>query len=403
MLAVAGRVYPVTPQATYNSLNPSGGIGRYNVCLQIPSGVTLDMRGSSLRLHGTEEAVLVANANLSGMGPRDASIGLLDAVLDGGNVPSAATSLLHLAHADHMDVRGVKIVRGNYQGGWIYDCRASVFDQLEVDGFVGQPWLIGSASGLGNQVYDSMFGTLRARNVTQLGNDPYFVGNGFLFVLTRCHVRRIEAYQCGAGIKVQWPGQDITIGSVFTSDCGDPSGNSGLKLQGDAQGGPVSRVTVGKVVARKQTGPGLYMDRTVDCTVASYQGVANNATGASADVWIGGTSDHVKELRSDESGGAGVVVRPYATAYVLDNVWVRNPNRRRSATGSAGVAIYGGSGALGYVSCVDTQHPSTMARGVDVSSPTAVGQIAVLEVTGESEEAFKSVSTAFPAPPPVGS
>jgi hypothetical protein len=403
VVASPGRVYGLTPQATYESLNPSGGVARYNVCLQIPPEVTLDMHGSTLRLLGMTESVLVANANLSGTGPRDAHIGLVNAILDGGNIPSSVTSMLHLAYADHLVLRGVKIVRGNYVGGWIYNCRASVFDDLEVDGFRGEPWLIGSLSGPENQVYDSHFGTLCARNVNTIDNEYHFPGNSFVLVLTRCRVRSIEAYRCDAGIKVQWPSQDVTIGSVITSACGDVTGNSGLKLQGEP-GGPVTRISVGKVVAQGQTGPGLYMDGSLDCTVDSYRGLANDTIGLGSDVWIGGTNDHIEDLQSDKSGGPGVVIRPYAKGYRLGNVWIGNPNQSPYASGGrTGVAIYGGSGMLGHVRCIDTQHPPTMDRGVDVNSPDAVGQIAALEVSGEGEVPFKTVSKTFPAPPTVTS
>ncbi len=357
------------------------------------------MRGSTLRLLGTTEAVLVANANLLDTGVRDAHVGLVNAVLDGGDMPSSVTSLLHLAYVDHLVLRGVKIVKGNYVGGWIYNCRASVFDQLEVDGFRGEPWLIGSLSGPENQVYDSYFGTLRARNVIAIDSEYHFPGNSFVLVLTRCHVQSIEAYRCAAGIKVQWPGQDVTIGSVMTSSCGDITGNSGLKLQGET-GCPVTRIRVGKVVARGQTGPGLYMEGSLDCTVDSYRGLANDTLGLGSDVWIGGTNDHIKDLRSDESGGPGVMIRSYAKGYRLGNVFVGNPNQRlRTRGGSAGVAIDGGSGTFGRVRCLDTQYPATMDRGVDVNSPSAVGQIAALEVAGEGEVPFQSVSKMFPAPP----
>lgn len=398
MVAAAGQVYGVSPEGSYDSLNPSGGVGRYNVCVQIPPKVTLDMRGSTLRLTGTTEAALVANTNLSGTGPRDASVGLVNVVLDGGDVPSRATSLLHLAYIDHLVLRGVKIVRGNYVGGWIYNCRASMFDRLAVDGFRGQPWLIGSPSGTGNQVSDSDFGTMSARNVAMIDDDFHFEGNSFVLVLTRCHVAKVAAYRCDAGIKVQWPSEDVTIGSVKTVACGNPAGNSGLKLQGEPEG-PVSRISVGEVLAHAQTGTGLYMDGSVDCTVDSYSGVANNPTGARADVWLGGNNDKIKNLRSDGSGGPGVLVRPYAVGYRLAKVWVRNPNQSHGAAANgAAIAIYGGSGALGSVRCIDTKRPSTMARGVEVNSPNAVGHITSLAVSGAGEAPFASVSKAFPAP-----
>jgi len=397
VIASAGRVYRVSPSTTFVSLNPSGGTCRYNVCVQLPPRVTLDMQGSTLQLQGTAEATILSNTNGTGSGKRDSHIGLVNAVLDGRNVPFTYHSLLHLAYIDTLTLNSVKIVRGVLQGGWIYNCAASVFDNLDADGFVGQPWTIGSPLG-DNQVYDSQFGRLHARNVTALpGNTFYQPGNSFDLVLTRCSIDSIAATNCAAGIKLQWPGTDITLGSVTTDSCGDQNGNSGLKIQGDASGA-VSRVRVGHVVARNQTGPGLFMEMCVDCSVESYSGAGNNKNGNMGDVWVGGTNDHVGAISSDASGGTGVIVRPYARGYRLPEVLVTNPGRNPKSPNNAGVTVFGGVGIFGGVICIDNQPQGTMSRGVDITSPTAVGSIASLTVSGQRQAAFNSVSGSFRPP-----
>lgn len=398
VLASPGRVYRVSPQTTYDALNPSGDVARYRVCLQLPSNVTLDMRGSTLRLEGGVEAALIANDDLSGMGARNADVGLVDAVLDGGGIPSQATSLLHMAYVARLALRRVKIVRGTYQGGWIFNCHDSVFDGLDADGFQGSPWSLGSPIGNGNEIHDSRFGALRARNVTGLDGESH-VGNSFVLVLDRCSVRSIEAQRCAAGVKVQWPSRNVTIERVHVAECGDAAQNSGLKLQGDVQGGPVTRIAVGEVVAQRQTGTGLFMEHSVDCTVTTYRGLHNDAAGSRADVWIGGTNDRIESLHSDRSGGPGVMVRPYATGYELANVLVKDPGQSRQAPASAALTIYGGSGKLGDVRCKGTETPPTMGRGVDVNGPSAVGSVGTLKVTGQSDVPFVSASAAFHSPP----
>ena len=400
VMAAPGRVYRVSPHGTFDALNPSGGTARYPVCIQVPPGVTLDMRGSTLQLRGSAEATLVANTNLTGTGVRDMHVGLVNAVLDGRHIPFTGSSLLHLGHLDRLLLRRVKIIRGVYQGGWVYDCTRSVFDDLDANWFVGQPWTIGSPLGA-NQVYDSRFGRLRASNVARI-NDTFQPGNSFDLVLTRCRIHSIKATRCAAGIKVQWPGADIRIGHVETEWCGDRSGNSGLKLQGDEVSGPVSRVEVGRVVARNQAGIGLFLEYCRDCSVHSYSGFGNNRNGTAADVWIGGVNDYVGSLSSEGSGGIGVIVRPYATGYRVRNARIRNPGRVAAAVDKVGVAVFGGSGVFERVSCIDSRRVAAMSRGVDVNAPSAVGRIGRLTVSGQRKEAFASVAPTFPPPASSG-
>jgi hypothetical protein len=359
--------------------------------------VTLDMAGSTLQLRGSAQAAVVANSNLTGKGPRDHNLGLVNAVIDGRHVTFLGSSLLQFAYADRLTLRNVKLINGSFQGAWVFACRRGYFDGLDVDGFNGQPWTFGNplTGGTGhNQVYDSHFGHLRARNVTRQ-NDGSQPGNSFDLVLTRCVIDHIDARHCDAGVKVQWPGKDVTIHSVYTEHCGSAfDNNSGLKIQGDPIHGPVTRVHVGRVIARYQAGMGLYMEYSKDCSVRSYSGRRNNTNGTGSDVWIGGHNDRIGRLRSDLSGSFGVYVRPYAHGYRLPSVWVRNPGQVHRAN-AAGVAVSGGSGKFGHVTCIATGRNQAMTRGADVWSPAAVGSIARLNVSGQRNEQFMSRSARF--------
>lgn len=399
VIGTPGQIYGLTPRRKYLSLDPSGGVAQFAVCVQIPSHVTLDMQGSTLRLLGPEEGALIANHNLRGSGPRDTSLGLVNAVLDGGDLSNQGTAMLQMAYVDNLSLRGVRIIRGQYVGGWIYNARSSVFDDLEADGFVGEPWLLGAATGVDNHIYDSAFGRLAARGVRSHPNDYYFPGNSFVFVLSRCTIDSITAIDCAAGIKIQSPTEDVRIRAVSTVRCGDAGSNSGLKLQGDTQS-PVKRVTVDEVRATGQTGSGLYLEGSLDCTVGSFKGVGNSTNGAYPDVWVGGTRDRISTLISDQCGGTGVVIRPNAHGYALGEVRVTNPNVAPIPTATAAIAVFGGSGALGHVTCEETEDPADMLVGVDVNSPTAVGTIDSLSVRGAADTAFKSVSPRFVAPVP---
>lgn len=396
--ALPGRTYRVSPQTTFESLNPSGGTCGYPVCLQIASGVTLDMQGSTLQLQGSAEAAVVANTNVTGSGRADSDLGLENVVIDGRDVPFTQSSLLHFAYAERLALRNVKLVNGSYQGAWIYACHHCEFDGIEVDGFHGQPWTFGNPQTTGtgrNQVYDSKFGRLSARNVRRQ-NGQSQPGNSFNLILTRCEIDSIQARDCDAGIKVQWPSRDVTIHRVFTARCGSPiDENSGFKIQGDPVHGPVRRIHAGRVIAQDQAAMGLFMDYSENCSVRFYSGRRNNKNGTAGDVWIGGRNDRVGRIKSDLSGANGVLIRPYAHGYRLPAVWVRNPGQAPNAANRAAIAVSGGSGKFGHVTCVDTRAVKTMTRGADVWSSTAVGSIARLHVSGQRGQQFMSVSSRF--------
>lgn len=393
--AAAGSVYRVSPRGSLPSLNPSGATGSYATCIALPSSVTLDMQGSTLQLQGSVQATLVANAVRNGR-ERDHDVGLVNAVLDGRNVPFSDTSLLHVAYVDRLTLDNVKLINGSYQCAWVYAVANSSFDGLDADQIRGLAWTIGSPQGGGtgsNQVYDSVFGTLTASNVTTLGtfNQP---GNSFDLVLTRCSIARIEARRCDGGIKVQFPGRDITIGSVLTEDCGEASMNSGLKLQGDINGGPVRNVDVTDVVARGQAGPGLYLERSENCRIGSYLGEGNARTGRTSDVWLGGTGDAVGSLVSRSAGGAAVHVRSYASGFSVEKLHASNTGQAAGAPSRAGVSVAGGTGTFGQVSISDDQRPATMTDGVDIYAADARIAIASLDVTGGTGVGIHSMAPA---------
>jgi hypothetical protein len=312
--------------------------------------------------------------------------------------------MLHFAHVDRLRLDRVKVTRGHGNGGWLYDCRHSRFDDIEVDGFVGQPWLFGEPVGERNQIYDSRFGRLRARNVKNI-DYAYLEGNAFLFCATRCSIKKISSLRCEAAVKVQYPSKNVTIRAISVRHGGNRHGNSGLKLQGlepyrdlGVRGGPVRGVHVHELICIDQSGPGLYMENTVDCAIDSYFGSGNDRVATRADVWVGGTNDRIRRLRSVGSGAIGVLIRPYATGYRLGEVTVKNPGKRRPRALVAGVVVFGGSGTFGSVECVDTRRRPGMRYGVDVTSRSARGRIAHLAVRGAQDRGFKSVSRRFRQP-----
>lgn len=397
VLAAPSSLYQVSPYQSFSVLNPSGGSGYHKACIVIPAGVVLDMRGSTLQLQGNSEASLVTNSNLTGQGTRDADMGLRNAILDGRNVNFTSASLMQLAYVDRLSLLNIKIINGSYQGGWVYACTASTFDMLDADNFKGQPWTLGSplSTGYGqNQIYNSTFGKLGATNIRMINNASQ-PGNSYDMVLSDCSISSITATNCDAGIKLQWPGKNIQVGTVITNHCGTAYGNSGLKLQGDAIGGPLTGVTVDSITASNQTGPGLYMQDTVDCSVQNYVGSNNAINGNTSDVWIGGTRDHIGTISSTSSGGNGLYIRSNAVSYQVKKIVIVNPGGVVGSVNKAAVNISGGSGTIDSVAATDTRAAHLMTRGIDVNSTLAVGRIGAWTVSGQTQEQVKTVSAQF--------
>lgn len=411
--ARSGAIYQVGISGTQNGLGPSGGTSSRSVCVVIPSGVILDMNGSTLQLRGTSEAWVVANQHTDNS-VRDHDLGLVNAVIDGRNVTVTSHPAIQFCFLDRLTLSNVKVINGSYQAGWVFDCANSYFDRLAIDTVQGQGWTFGDprATGTGhNQVYDSTFGNLRGSNITLL-NTVSQPGNPFNFVLTRCTIDSIYAYNCSAGIKLQQPSTDVTINSVVMDTCGESTAlNSGFKIQGDATypagTDRPTRIKVGQVVAINQANIGLYLFHTRDCSIDSYAG-SNNVLlhTANSDVLLaGGINDYIGHIDSQLSNGGGIRLNNDNASlgpvgYRLPSVRVQNCGQNASGSIKSGIRADSpsSSGTFGHVVCIDDQGSHTMSRGIDVTDSTSVGSVGTFVCSGFTDVPFASTAAGFPNP-----
>lgn len=241
---VSGKTYRIAPVSTQQVQYPSGSaLAARSYCVQIPSGITLDMNGSTVKIMGSTQALAFSNQHLD-FTTRDTDIGLRNVIIDGNALARTTTGMLQFSYVDRLNLYNVRITNGNYVGGWVYDCTDSDFDLIKGDTFTGQPWSFGDpqVGGSGhNMVYQSRFGSVSGRDIVRLngGSQP---GNPFYCVLQDCVIESIEAFRCDGGVKVNNPSSDVTIGQAVLDTCGEAiSLNSGFKLQGnEAYGGLVS-------------------------------------------------------------------------------------------------------------------------------------------------------------------
>lgn len=369
--AAPGKTYLISSAGTLGVQVPSGGISGQAACLRVPSGIVLDMAGSTLKLRpGTVSAYMVINAHPSAAGG-DTECGLMNATLDGSHIAASGCSLLTLTGVIRPLLRNVTVENGTYQGIFCFHDSFGTFDHISAHDFQGQGLQFGTPSGKANGVYDSTFTTITAQNITSLGtfSQP---GNSFDAVLVRCTVGEIDADNCAAGVKIQGPGTDDTIGVVRVTGGGDASGNSGLKLQGDTKNGWYpQRVHIGSVYCTGQSGTGLYLEKSIGCTVDNYTGVGNGTLGTSPDLWVDGTSDTLGCVSSSHAGGDALLVRSGASGYRIKRFSAVDPGQVTAAKSKAGASVQGGSGTIGMLTATDDQAKPTMAHGFQNNEPTA--------------------------------
>lgn len=381
---IPGRTYLVGTPLTASTFKVPSGTTSMPYVLAIPSGVTLDLRGSTLKLKTGTDAVMVTNAGALTGTPADSDIGLVNAVLDGNNVTLTNKALLMWTGITRPKL-SCKVINGNHIGVNMYNVSHGDFPLLDADTVAGQPFGFGQNSPSGNDVRDCRFGTVRARNVTpdpaNAFNGP---GNSLAGVFQRCTIDLIEARNCTAGIKIEQPSSDVVIGRVLTDTCGDSGGNSGLKLQGTSTSTStmVYRVTIAELIATNQTAHGLWMEYSADCHVGAFVGRGNNTLGTGPDVWLGGTRDTLASINSVGAGGDGILVRTYAADLRIGTVTIRNPGQVVAATSKVGISIPGGTGSIRSLRAIDDQGSPTMASGLSISGTGAAFQCPEVYVKG---------------------
>lgn len=406
--AQAGQVYKVASSLTRTVQFPSGSTGSRNVCIPIPSNCMLDMNGSTLQLQGASEAAIVCVDKLDNSA-RNADLGLKNAILDGRSISMSLTSLASFFYTDRLTLTNVKIINCTFSGGWVVDVTDSRFDEIRSDNCQGQPWTFGDPQPTGsghNGVYRSMFGKLYGQNTTRLnsGSQP---GNPFDLVLYSCTIESILAYNCSAGIKLQQPSSDVTVGEVVIDTCGEANAlNSGFKIQGDptyaAGTDRPTRITVGQVTAKNCLNMGLYVHHSQDCEVQTYRGfnnVTHDASSGHTDIFLGGNNNfRLLDAASINSNAAGLRVNQDSGAGTelgsrVDYLKVTNPGQNAAALIRDGVRVDTASNInFGTVELVDNQGSPTMQIGFNVTSAGAIGRVDNFTSTGNVSDEFVGVA-----------
>lgn len=319
----AGYTWDVGPAASNITVTTAGGTTSLPYCIKVPSGVTFDLNGSTLRRNaGSGDNILLVNAHPT-TGGGDVNIKIINGILDGNSIDNVTAATAWLFGITGGGLDRIHITNARRLGMFIAGCTDMVMGILTADTNQAAPFTFGlNASGQG--LTRCHLGTVRVRNTAvYAGNPTNFPGNPIVCVATDCTFDTWDVYSATAGIKV-YVTDGLRGSVVVTNTQTGTDTNSGLKLQGDVSN-PVKNVQIAEVRSSNQNGEGLYMERTENCQIGLYDGFQNALLSAAQDVWLGGTRDTLGSVQSRSSSGKGVLFRNYADAERIERVAVKNP------------------------------------------------------------------------------
>lgn len=330
-----------------------------NYGLALPSNVTLDGRGATLKAKGgLTNFNLIVNDHPTLGADIDTDLGLVNWTLD-GNQASTDCSLYKFVGVTILKLLNLFLTNQDGDNcSYLIKCFDVNGDDLRADNVHGCGFLVGFAL-TGEGVYRANFGRFIVNNVADVGAVP---GNPVLFAGADIVCSSILCKSC-AGVKISGNTTRVNIGEVKASTSVDQ--NSGLKIQGGI-GALVDHVTVGTVIVDNAVGSGMLFDYCSDVSIGNFIGQSNGTLGADPDININSTCTRIQfgSIESDNAGHVGVSL-PSSGMFSFGNILIRNCGKGGAA--QTGVIVSNGDGtsgsvAIGSLIAIDDQGVHTMGR-----------------------------------------
>lgn len=368
---IGGQTYLVSQRGTKTF---SGSVERY--CLLLPPGVTLDLKGATIKLANGQNAAILMNKNAGTT--QDADVVVRRVTLDGNEANQTTPGTggmpcIFLYDCLRARVENLKVQNARQYFGRFLKCDQSYFNDLNGKRSDGDGWSFG-VSGVSN-LTNSFIDNVYAEDCTSLTYGTQ-QGNPALFTMDKCVVGKCEGVNCGGGFKIQGPASDNLFQTLIYRGGANVTANSGVKLQGQTGLRDLVRVHVGQILAEGCHSEGLYIFETKDCSVGQYSGYGNaaNAAGTLRDVYTDESERlHIRAIIVDtpsaSATGIGVIIGPETEDYQIGSISIYNPRGR-------GVQI----GALHYGTIestvvVDDQGSPTLTQGFVITTSAAKGKL----------------------------
>jgi len=379
---VSGHEYLVT-QAGTKTL--AGTVNYF--CLDIPSGVTVDLNGATVKRADASNAIIFINQNAGTSQDTDIGFTTANGYLDGNEANQTAPAtgempMLMLWDVLRPRVWDVKAKNARDYFGRFLTIEQGYFNNLHGVRSDGDGWSFG-VSGTRN-VVNSFVDNIYAEDCTN-GVYGSLQGNGFICTMNYCNVGKVTTKNCGGGIKIQGPASDNIFGQLIFQGGANDTLNSGIKIQGQTGLQDVNRITVGQILSNDSQGTGFQVTECINIGIGAVTSYGDGAAGSTAAVRIDSTSTDIDvgRLHIENPGASGLDHRSTNTTY--GSVTVKNAGQV-AISNRYGVNISAVADGLSIASLllIDEQATKTTDRMLNIVSGATDVRVDTMRVRGDT-------------------
>lgn len=369
LAGTTGGVVTCTPGSTYivshtgsGTAGTAGNNPTWRWSLKIPSNVTVDLNGATIKLAASQDTCIFVNENIGTT--QDSGIIIRNGTLDGNRANQGASTeqhpLIGLYDVVQPVVENIDAVNANMYFGRFHLIYEGRFVGLHGSNSRGNGWNWGVAD---QECFRCFIDDIYAEDCDFISAaNP---GNGAFFHVVNSAIGKVVTSNCNFGVKVAGDHTrydcNSTIDEVIVLNGADGD-DKAFKLQGLGASNRLTGVAVGRVISVDADDNSLYVIYADDCHVEAVVAYGSNGNDSSRDIYIG-DSDRFSagSLKSVEAGTIGCLIDDEADGYFINNITVHN------CTGNAVQIESAHEGYIKSLIATDDQGTPTMTRALNVT------------------------------------
>lgn len=393
---VPGDIYKITQAGTMTLIST---VTYY--CLTIPSNTTFDLNGATILR--AADAIGIINENADNTQDNDITIcnGWFDG--DEANRGTPATGempILELRNVLRPRVYSIKAKNARDYFGRFLLCDQGYFNNLYGINSDGDGWSFGVSGTL--NLTNCFIDNIYAEDCTN-GVYGTLQGNSMLFTLYKCTVGKIQAKNCGGGIKIQGPTEDSSFGQLLFEGGAKGTTNSGIKVQGQTGLSDVKRVSIDKIVTTQCYAYGVYLFDTEDLNIGQVLSYGDSTSGTTSVFHIDSSVKRfsIDTVNVQTPGAIGVDIRGdnirIGNLIVKDAGQVAVANRYAMAITAVANGVF-----IDNILLADDQVTKTTDRFINIHSGAKAIYLGNLRMTGDAVVAGTYISNSASSEVDIG-
>lgn len=303
---VPGKTYLVSHTATV-TINGSA----YRYCIRVPDGVTLDLRGATIKSDAAQNSSVVAMFSST-------NVGFVNAVVDcnKANQTTPATGEIAgvLAYSNtRPTVDNIRAINcRQYAGRFLANTggKYGLGGPLWCTDSDADGWSFGINGTAGElREFDAKIGVVHAENCTQVYGGGY-QGGPAIVTAVRTSIESLTGRNCSGGVKLQDSCQDVVVSRLMFSGSTNGGANSGVKIQGNSGASLYPKnVNIGQISVSDAYGNGLRVTYVEGVIIGSYVGRGNG-------IGAGATGSDQYDMVLDTEYGSGAKSISFASIFI---------------------------------------------------------------------------------------